>query len=135
MRFIDMRLADHRRHATPMDFTALRAMLFYVNEFLENVHHRKESTLLFPKLRARSSELVAVLDTLDRDHASSHDAVRELDQELLALELTTGAPHDPSRLLRFEQLMTQYIASYLEHTHIEESLVLPMAERVLTTED
>lgn len=135
MRFIDMSLADHRRHATPIDFTALRAMLFYVNEFLENIHHRKESALLFPMLRARSGELVAVLDTLDRDHARSHDAVRELDQELLALEMTTEAPNDPSRLLRFEQLMMQYIASYLEHTHIEESLVLPMAERVLTTED
>ena len=135
MRFIDMRLSDHRRHATPMDFTVLQAMLFYVNEFLENVHHRKESELLFPKLRERSTELVSVLDRLEEDHARSHDAVRELEQELLALEIATGVPNDPSRLARFERLTTQYIASYLEHTYMEESLVLPMAERVLTTVD
>jgi hemerythrin-like domain-containing protein len=37
------------------DFASLRAMLFYVDEFPERLHHPKESELLFPKLRARAA--------------------------------------------------------------------------------
>ena len=57
-------LARHRREGTLPDFGALRAMLFYVDEFPEQRHHRKESDLLFPKLRGRtpmSRELLANL--------------------------------------------------------------------------
>ena len=135
MRSIDLLLSEHRRRVTLLDFTVLRAMLFYVDEFLERVHHSKESALLFPKLRARSSELAEVLDRLDGDHARSQGAVRELEHQLLALEMLTDAPDAPSRLVRFEQSMKDYIASYLEHIRTEESLVLPMAERILTTAD
>ena len=59
------------RPSTP-DFTVLRAMLFYIDEFPEKVHHTKESALLFPLLRERSSELAAMLDRLDADHRTSH---------------------------------------------------------------
>ena len=31
-------------------FDVLRAMLFYVDEFPERLHHPKESTLLFPRV-------------------------------------------------------------------------------------
>ena len=135
MRSIDLLLSQHRRRVTLPDFTVLRAMLFYVDEFLEKVHHSKESALLFPKLRARSSELAEVLDRLDCDHARSQGAVRELEHDLLALEMMTDAPDGPSRLVRFEQSMKNYIASYLEHIRTEENLVLPMAERILTAAD
>ena len=135
MRSVDLLLSEHRRRVMLPDFTVLRAMLFYIDEFLERVHHTKESQLLFPKLRARSSELAEVLDALDGDHARSRGAVRELEHDLLALEMMTDAPDSPSRLLRFEQSMKDYIASYLEHIRSEESLVLPMAERILTAAD
>ena len=135
MRSIDLLLSEHRRRATLPDFTVLRAMLFYIDEFAERVHHTKESLLLFPRLRARSSELAEVLDRLDGDHAHSQGAVRELEHELLTLEMMTDAPDGPSRLLRFERSIKEYTASYLKHIRIEESLVQPMAERVLTTAD
>ena len=35
------------------DFALLRAMLFYVDEFPERLHHHKEDELLFPRVRAR----------------------------------------------------------------------------------
>jgi len=54
LRSIVLLLAQHRRLGTLPDFGALRAMLFYVDEFPEKRHHRKESELLFPKLRART---------------------------------------------------------------------------------
>jgi hemerythrin-like domain-containing protein len=67
LRSITLLLAEHRRRATLPDFALLRAMLFYVDEFPEKLHHTKESTLLFPKLRQRSAEAGAVLNRLDRD--------------------------------------------------------------------
>jgi hypothetical protein len=46
------------RSAAPGDeperfFDVLRAMLFYIDEFPERLHHPKESDLLFPKLARR----------------------------------------------------------------------------------
>ena len=61
LRSIVLLLGQHRRNGTLPDFAALRAMLFYVDEFPEQRHHRKESELLFPKLRARTAEAGAVL--------------------------------------------------------------------------
>ena len=62
LRAILLLLGDHRRRGTLPDFGALRAMLFYVDEFPEKLHHPKESLLLFPKLRGHSAPTDAVLD-------------------------------------------------------------------------
>ena len=136
LRTIGLLLGEHRRRQTLPDFAMLRAMLFYVDEFPERLHHTKESQLLFPRIRERSSgELAEVLDGLDCDHARSQKAVRELQHELLGLEMMNGAADGQSRRLHFEESMKEYIASYLEHIHTEERLVLPLAERVLTAAD
>ena len=47
-------LAQWQREGQAPDFGLLRAMLFYIDEFPERLHHTKESELLFPALRARS---------------------------------------------------------------------------------
>ena len=135
LRSIGLLLSETRRHKAAPDFTVLRAMLFYIDEFPEKVHHTKESELLFPKLRARSGELAAVLDRLDADHAWSHRAVRDLEHELLALEMMSEAPDAVSRRERFEAEMQAYVAAYLEHIRLEESEMLPLAERVLSEAD
>lgn len=64
LRSILLLLGDHRRRGTLPDFVALRAMLLYVDEFPERLHHPKESALLFPKLRGHSSRSDEVLDRL-----------------------------------------------------------------------
>ena len=51
LRTMGLLLAEHRRRGTLPEFGVLRAMLFYVDEFPERLHHTKESKLLFPKLR------------------------------------------------------------------------------------
>jgi hemerythrin-like domain-containing protein len=135
LRSIGLLLSESRRHGLAPDFQVLRAMLFYIDEFPEQVHHTKESALLFPALRARSAELAAVIERLDRDHARSHAAVRTLEHDLLALEMMGEARDAPARLLRFETDMQAYIAGYLDHMRTEEVEVLPLAEEVLTGAD
>ena len=135
LRSIGLLLSESRRHGVLPDFTVMRAMLFYIDEFPEKVHHTKETALLFPKLRERSAALAAVLDRLDADHATSHAAVRELEHDLLELEMMSDAADAETRRLRFEAKTHAYIASYLEHMRMEEIDVLPLAERVLTEAD
>ena len=111
-------------------FDVLRAMLFYVDEFPERLHHPKESDLLFPKLRLREPDLAPVLDQLDADHARGEASVRELQHRLLAYELL-GEP----RRAAFEDAVERYVDRYLRHMALEESTVLPLARDRLTAED
>jgi len=130
LRSILLLLAEHRRHGSLPDFAALRAMLFYVDEFPEKRHHRKESELLFPKLRARTPVSRELLDRLDDDHARGERKIREVEHALLAFEMI-GEP----RRQAFEEAVERYVDFYLGHMALEEREILPLAEKVLTDED
>jgi hemerythrin-like domain-containing protein len=65
LRSILLLLSQSRQHHRLPDFAALRAMLFYVDEFPEKRHHLKESQLLFPRIRERTPLAGEVLDRLD----------------------------------------------------------------------
>ena len=130
LRSITMLLEQHRRKGTRPDFAALRAMLFYVDEFPEKRHHRKESELLFPKLRARTPISRELMDRLDNDHAWGERKVHNVEHALLAFEML-----GESRRAAFETAMSQYVEFYLEHMSVEEREILPLAERVLTADD
>jgi hemerythrin-like domain-containing protein len=130
LRSMQMRVAQHRRQRTRPPFDVLRAMLFYVDEFPERLHHTKESRPLFARLRARCPELAGVLDRLDADHAQGEQAIRTLEHALLAYEVMGDA-----RRVAFEQALQRYVDFYLSRMAVEENDVLPAAERVLTGED
>ena len=49
-------------------FDAMRAMLFYIDEFAERQHHPKESEWLFPRVAARCAEAAFAIERLDHDH-------------------------------------------------------------------
>jgi hemerythrin-like domain-containing protein len=123
-------LEQHRRRGTQPDFASLRAMLFYLDEFPEKRHHRKESELLFPMLRARTPELREQLLQLDDDHLHGEYKIRELEHALLAFEML-----GESRRAAFEEAFERYANFYLAHMAMEEREILPLAERVLSEED
>jgi hemerythrin-like domain-containing protein len=112
------------------DFASLRAMLFYVDEFPERLHHPKESELLFPKLRARAPELRPVLDELDRDHAQGERTIRELQHSLLAWEQM-----GESRREKFQHQLNHFATRYLSHMRREEEDVLPASLKLLSDAD
>ncbi|MFZ2652524.1 MAG: hemerythrin domain-containing protein [Burkholderiaceae bacterium] len=130
LRSVLMLLAQYRRKGETPDFALLRAMLFYIDEFPERLHHPKESKLLFPKLRLRSHEAAAVLDQLDRDHVQGEWQIRYVERSLLAFEIV-----GESRRVAFEEALQKYVDFYLAHMRTEELEVLPLAERVLTEQD
>jgi len=130
LRSMSMLLAEYRREGSMPDFSVLRAMLFYMDEFPEKLHHTKEAQLLFPKVRERCPEIAATLDRLDRDHARGEKAIRDLEHDLLAFEVL-GEP----RREAFEKSVERYIDFYLTHMSLEEDVVLPLAQKALTEED
>ncbi len=130
LRSLGMMLQLARREGRLPDFDVLRAMLFYVDEFPERQHHRRETEFLFPLLRQRCPELAPVLQRLDSDHDISERAIRDLQHALLAFEVL-GEP----RREAFEQAAQQYTRHYLEHMAVEEREVLPAAQRSLGADD
>jgi hemerythrin-like domain-containing protein len=120
---------SHERQQQP-PFDVLRAMLFYIDEFPERLHHPKESELLFPRLRARRPDLAEAMDALDRDHQHGEAAVRTLQHQLLAYELL-----GESRREEFENAARRYVEDYLRHMTVEETTILPAARASLQPDD
>lgn len=118
--------AEDRRHF----FDVVRAMLFYIDEFPERLHHPKESNLLFPRVVKAAPQVMGAIDKLERDHMYSEKAARDMQHLLLKWELL-----GPSHRLAFEEAFGQYVQFYLEHMHLEEAVILPEAERCLTDDD
>jgi hemerythrin-like domain-containing protein len=130
---ITLMLSEQRRNGhepTPRDFEVLRAMLFYIDEYPERLHHRQESDLLFPMVRARSHDADEALDRLDRDHAAGESAIRRLEHALLAWEML-GSSRQPA----FESALERYLDFYRAHMRLEEDVILPLALKVLTDDD
>lgn len=111
-------------------FDVLRAMLFYIDEFPEKLHHPKESDLLFPRVVRLAPEVFNTVVQLEKDHSNGESTVRELQHLLLAWELL-GEPRRDA----FEQAARRYIGFYLEHMRLEEEVILPAAQRVLDDQD
>ena len=130
LRSLNMLLRKARDDKRAPPFDVLRAMLFYVDEFPERLHHTKESQLLFPKVRARCPELAPVLDQLDADHALGEASIRELEHRMLAYEVM-----GESRRAAFETALARYVDNYLKHMALEDSTILPAAREHLRAED
>jgi hemerythrin-like domain-containing protein len=130
LRSIPLLIQHHHHAGTTPDFAALRAMLFYIDEFPEQRHHRKETELLFPKLRARTPLARDQLDRLDADHARGERSIRNLEHDLTAYEMM-----GESRRAVFENSAQRYLDFYLTHMRLEEEVIIPLAQKVLTEQD
>jgi len=111
-------------------FDVLRAMLFYIDEFPERLHHPKESNHLFPKLARVAPEMLPVIHQLEADHMNGEANVRELQHMLLAWELIGETRRGP-----FVECARDYVRFYLEHMRIEDTQLLPAASRLLSAQD
>lgn len=118
-----------RKHGRRVDVQVFRTMLYYLDVFPEREHHRKEEAVLFARLRERTHEIDGVLDDLAREHAAGEQAIRALEQAFLRYEASTA------EFPAFAAEAQRYAARYFQHMHKEEHQVMPVARRVLTTQD
>lgn len=112
----------------------MRATLHYVQDFPVQVHHPKEEAQLFRHLRARTNQVDAELDELERQHGREAQLITGVAQ-LLDNYAAADVAHraDAAAALRAE--VERYAAFVWEHMGREEGVVLPAAQRCLTDAD
>ncbi|GAB4478272.1 MAG: hypothetical protein OHK0044_25100 [Burkholderiaceae bacterium] len=112
------------------DLRATRAMLVYLGDYPQRVHHRREDTELFARLRGRDAALDAVLERLRGEHDASVPAVLRLAHQLNRAEF--GVAEERSR---YRAEVDRFVADWYAHMSAEETEVFPAAERLLDDAD
>jgi hemerythrin-like domain-containing protein len=120
---------DLTRNSIP-DFRLLWAIISYLDEFPEKLHHPKENAYLFARLRQRTREADAAIAELERQHLA--DA-----RHVSALKLALGHYEAgmPQALEMFSAAVEQFADEAMAHMAFEEDTLLPMARIHLTAED
>jgi hemerythrin-like domain-containing protein len=112
------------------DSKVFRAMLLYISDYPEKVHHPKEDLFLFARLRYRTSEVNAAIDELEAQHASGEALVHELEHALTRYEFEGEVAAKP-----FLDLVERYANFYFDHMRLEEEVILPAANNHFVEED
>ncbi|MDI1285965.1 MAG: hemerythrin domain-containing protein [Reyranella sp.] len=112
------------------DFLWLRALLSYVDQFPERLHHAKEELYLFRVLERRSSALGGTLARLRREHAANAGhSVR------MRSALTHWERGDPRAGALFANVASDFARFNWRHMRLEEREVLPAAQATFTEAD
>ena len=119
----------HAERAAP-DFALLGSMLHYIDTFPERLHHPKEDAYLFRALRSRCQAAHNVLDRLESEHRAGAGKIRQLHQSLNRYQ--QGGPDE---FHAFHAMVEAYCAFEFAHMRVEETEMMPLAERYLTAGD
>jgi hemerythrin-like domain-containing protein len=111
-------------------FAALRAIVRYVDEFPEKLHHPKEDDYLFARVVLRAPDAKRLVDDLRKEHLEGAKLVRELERALVFFE-----DRAPDGAREFLDAVNAYAEFHWQHMRKEEQELLPLAERTLTAQD
>ena len=112
------------------DFGLLEAMIRYIDEVPEKLHHPKEDQYLFAKLRLRSPEALAYIEQLEEEHLHGSERIATLRAALKAYEQQGDAG-----FAGFQEALAIYLAQEWHHMNTEEHKVFPLARQHLTEAD
>ena len=112
------------------DFSVFRAMIRYIDEFPERLHHPKEDAFLFARLAVRAPECAPLLDALRAEHVAGQKRIREVERALDQFEASWPHWGGP-----FIAAVEDYAEFHRRHMLREEKEVIPAARRALTAED
>jgi len=122
-------VAEVRAGRLPGDDAVLEAMVCYIRDFPERLHHPKEDQHLFRLLRRRAPELVPVIEELEAEHRRGGELLRSLQEAVAGCAAGRGSVES----------LSAAVATYAEfewaHMRREEEILLPGASRVLTEGD
>lgn len=111
-------------------FDVFRAMIRYIDEFPEQLHHPKEDALLFARLAVRDPASKTLVEDLRAEHVEGARLVRELERALVFFE--EGWPAGAADFLK---TVNAYADFHWKHMRKEEEQVIPLCERHFTKED
>jgi branched-chain amino acid transport system ATP-binding protein len=127
LRFVVDEIRNGRLQA---DFRLLAAMVDYITQVPEKVHHPKEDDFLFPKLRSRSAKAAALIAILEKQHSEGYLMTAALLQALIHYQ-SVGE----SGFAAFDALVQDYLEFNWTHLNQEETELLPLAREALTEAD
>lgn len=116
--------------AMRIDINAVRTMLAYLDGFPEQIHHPKEDESLFTLLGKRNQDAASLITALRSEHSFGQSTMYRLQQQA---DLLTG--DDQHGIEQFTQSMSEFDTFYRAHMQLEETMLLPIALRTLTTDD
>jgi hemerythrin-like domain-containing protein len=112
------------------DFAVFRAILHYIDQFPEQLHHPKEDKYLFPPILGRVPKVQTLIDGLQAEHKQGEKLIRELERALVLFEDSW-----PKGAAEFVKTVDAYADFHWKHMRKEEEQVLPLAERCLSERD
>jgi len=112
------------------DFAVFRAMIRYIDEFPERLHHPKEEAFLFARLVARFPAATPLAGELHQQHVVGAQLIRDLEKALGYFE-----EHTPAGAPTFRAAVEAYSDFHWKHMRTEEDQLLPLAEEHLAAED
>ena len=115
--------------STP-DFKLMWSMIYYMDAFSQRLHDPREEAYLFARLKERTHEADEIIATLERQHADSAEQRRRLEQMLGKLEAGV-----PGSLAALAAEVEQQVEEARQHMKLEETTIIPLAKKYLTTED
>jgi branched-chain amino acid transport system ATP-binding protein len=115
-------LESIRFGAKQADFALLEALIEYITEVPDKLHHPKEDEVLFVKILEVIPEAHALIAKLQDDHLKGEESTRHLRAALRGYQ-SAGA----GAFAGFEALALRYIDSNWKHIRMEEKDLLPMA--------
>lgn len=123
-------LVREMRQGTEPNFPLLHAILDYIVSYPDRWHHPKEDKYLFAAVRRRTHDGDQIVAKLEREHALGYPMIETLKQQLMCFQAgDEGAMDD------FCATAEKYAELEWAHMRLEEDVLMPMAEKVLTTED
>ena len=113
-----------------VNINLLNAIVHYLHQFPEKMHHPAEDKYIFLPLRQKTQEAKYVLDSLEAEHAAGDERASKL---LFALNQL--ADKKPNSVDDFSHAVDEYAMFYWSHMMSEETIILPLAERILSDGD
>lgn len=120
-----LRAAENGAHP---DLKVFRAMLLYISEYPERLHHPKEDRWLFAPLARHTHDYDEIISELEAQHAEGEALVHEL--EHLAIRYEFGGA---TVLPEFLRTVERYADFYFQHMRLEEERIFPALQRFLTS--
>ena len=112
------------------DFAVLDAMVHYVDAFVARYHHPKEDRYLFERLRQRHPDAAPLCAQLEEEHRAGDEKIRALRQAMAGYRRDGDAA-----FAAFAAATAAYAAFHYDHMRVEETQLLPLAQRHLTADD
>ena len=108
----------------------LGAIAQYILQFPEKLHHPAEDRFLFAPFREKTVEGKDDLDSLEAEHAAGDARAAAMSDALNQL-----VAHTSGSVARFAQAVDEYARFYWAHMITEETIILPLAERIRDESD